>query len=156
MKRSQPLARPTRLQRGKPMKRGTTPMKQRNATRGGSSFPKQRDDAYRRWIRTENACLLRGAVTLRRLSIHDIDHYDGVQHMCWGAITPAHVGKHQATGAADFGRCVPLCQAAHQFYDEHRHAWARYTWYTAVRMESAACDYARKYVEAKRAGEFQP
>lgn len=122
-------------------------LRPRNARRKGSSFPAQRDDAYRAWIRTENACLLRGSVTQKRLSLHDLDWYDGVRHICWGAITPAHIGKHQATGAPDFGRCVPLCKAAHQFYDEHRHAWARYTWYTAVRMENAAADYALKYVQ---------
>jgi len=94
--------------------------------------------------------MLRGHVIGCSLSPHDVSQglaWRGFKHVCWGANTPAHVGKHQATGAPDFGRCVPLCQAAHQFYDEHRHAWSRFTGYTEVRMESAAAGYALKYVE---------
>ena len=118
--------------------------------RGKSSFPKQRDAKYRRWIWTENPCMLRGCVIGCSFSSHDVSQglaWRGFKHVCWGANTPAHVGKHQATGAPDFGRCVPLCQAAHQFYDEHRHAWSRFTGYTEVRMESAAAGYALRYVE---------
>lgn len=128
-----------------------TRMKARNTKRKGSAFPKGRDKAYRDWVRLENPCLLRGAVIGAAFSLHDVSQglaWRGWKHVCWGANTPAHVGKHQATGAPDFGRLVPLCQAAHQVYDERRYAWSRYTGYTEVRMENAAADYALAYVKA--------
>ena len=76
----------------------------------------------------------------------------GFTHRCWGANTPAHVGKHQATGARDFGVLVPLCQAAHQFYDEHRRSWFGVTGWTADAMEGVAEDYAREYEALGGAG----
>jgi hypothetical protein len=133
-------------------------IKCRNAKRKGSSFPKQRDPVYRRWIWTENPCmlaerLLRGPVSL----LHDAPYehmnhnaarvYRGWWHNCWGGNTPAHVGKHQAKGAPDFGVLVPLCRVAHQFYDEHRKEWAKATGFTEKKMASAASGYALKYVE---------
>lgn len=68
-------------------------------------------------------------------------------HRCWGDMTPAHVGKHRAQGAADFACVVPLCQAAHQYYDEHRDEWERVTRLTEAQMAHAAAGYALKYVE---------
>lgn len=69
------------------------------------------------------------------------------EHRCWGPIDPAHVGKHRAQGAPDFGVTVPLCRAAHQFYDEHRDRWPKLTGYGQRKMASAAAGFALKYVE---------
>jgi len=141
-----------RGKRGAPTGRPRTRLKRINKKRGGSAFPKMRDPQYRKWIRTENECLLRGREIRVAFSEHDLQlpiyHYE---HRCWGAITPAHVGKHQAQGAPDFGVIVPLCQAAHLFYDEHRDKWPRVTRYDEKAMASAASGYALKYVE--RGGE---
>jgi len=69
------------------------------------------------------------------------------QHICWGEPTPAHVGEHQARGAPDFGVLVPLCKAAHRFYDELRSQWQGVTGYSESQMASAAAEYAADYVE---------
>jgi hypothetical protein len=127
-------------------------MKSVNRKRKGSAFPKQRDAAYRRWIRTENRCLLRGRQTLRRVTAYDMLEKWTTDplawfHCCWGPIDPAHVGETQAQGAPDFGVLVPLCRAAHGFYDEHRSDWALVTGYTEPMMASAASGYALKYTE---------
>jgi hypothetical protein len=120
--------------------------------RGKSSFPKQRDPVYRRWVWTENPCMLRGRRIKTRLSVHDMLEqwqYDPLEwfHCCWGPIDPAHVGEKQSQGAPDFGVLVPLCRAAHTFYDEHRDQWARVTGYSERKMALAASGYAQKYVE---------
>ena len=148
-KRGAPTGRPrTRLKR--------TRMKQVNRKRGGSAFPKQRDAKYRKWIRTENLCMIAGRIVLERLGLHDksvrVDNWTYAQtiawrHVCWGDITPAHVGEHQARGAPDFGVIVPLCEAAHDFYDHHRSKWQGVTGWTEPSMASAASGYALKYVE---------
>lgn len=145
-----PVPKPRKVSKPKSEPKARRRLRPKNARRKGSSFPKVRDKKYRDWVRLENLCMLRGAVIGAAFSSHDVSQglaWRGFKHVCWGANTPAHVGKHQATGAADFGRLVPLCQAAHQAYDEHRHAWSRYTGYTEVRMENAAADYALKYVQ---------
>jgi len=143
-KRGAPTGRPrTRL-------KTRTRMKPVNRKRGGSAFPKQRDREYRRWVWTENPCMLRGRVIAYSICSHDVSQglaWRGFKHMCWGANTPAHVGKHQAKGAPDFGVLVPLCQAAHQFYDEHRYSWYGVTGWTADAMAGAAEDYGREYLE---------
>ncbi len=132
-------------------------MKAVNRKRGGSSFPEQRDRKYRRWIWTENPCMLaerimRGAVSSYDAPYESLNHnaarvYRGFWHNCWGGNTPAHVGKHQATGAPDFGVLVPLCKVAHGFYDEHRKEWAKATGFTEAKMALRASGYALKYVE---------
>jgi len=136
-----------------------TRMKQRNAKRQGSALPKVRDAKYRYWIRTENASTLRGVegfpcVTRRRITPFDKKWWDGKggvprwRHTCFGPVDPAHIGKHQAQGAPDLGVIVPLCRAAHHFYDEHRSEWFRVTGYSDAKMASAASGYALKYVES--------
>jgi hypothetical protein len=94
--------------------------------------------------------MLAGAVYGTALTLNDEPlglAWRGFAHRCWGGMTPAHVGKHQATGAADFGCIVPLCAAAHLFYDLHRKAWAKITGWTEKKMASAASGYALRYVE---------
>ena len=127
---------------------GRPRMKQINRKRGGSAFPKQRDAKYRRWVWTENPCLLRGATIRLPFSTHDVPLPAwGYIHACWGDMTPAHVGKHQAQGAPDFGVIVPLCEAAHRFYDTRRWDWERVTRYSEKGMALAASGYAQGYVE---------
>jgi hypothetical protein len=133
-----------------------TRLKPRNAKRKGSAFPKVRDKTFCVWLVTENPCLLEGGAPVEHslpvaTSIpYAIVYRDGdfrLAHRCWGAITPAHVGKHRAQGAPDFGHVIPLCKAAHQFYDEHRSEWPRVTGYSEKKMALAASGYALKYVE---------
>lgn len=130
----------------KPMKR--TRMKQYNAKRKGSAFPKHKNPAFRRWLRTENECLLAHRYLTKRFSMHDIElMLRRFVHVCWGPIDPAHVGQKQSQGAADVGHCVPLCRAAHDFYDQHRSEWRRVTGYGEKRMANEAGGYGLKYVE---------
>lgn len=129
------------------MRRGRS---QRSATSGGALFPKVKDAAFRRWLRTTHDCLIADAVMGRAVSPNDRAlglAVFGFVHSCWGAMTPAHVGKHQAQGAPDVGACVPLCQAAHRYYDEHRQSWAKVTGYTEERMQAAADEYADAWHE---------
>jgi len=97
-------------------------MKSVNRKRGGSAFPKQRDKAFCRWVATENPCIGTGLVFPRRISLHDAGDYllGRFVHYCWGENTPAHVGKHRATGAPDRGRVVCMCKALHTYYDRRR------------------------------------
>lgn len=130
----------------KPMKR--TRMKACNRKRGGSSFPKRRDWKFRRWVWTENDCMLAGRFVRRRISLHDVPHPEGgFIHFCWGEITPAHVGDTQARGAPDFGVLVPLCKAAHRSYDQRRWEWRSTTGYSEKKMASEASGYGLRYVE---------
>ncbi len=143
-----PVPKPRRRASRAPKGLTRSRMKPYNAKRKGSAFPKQRDAKYRRWIRTENECLVRGCSIRVQFSDHDRPFpVYGYEHRCWGSMTPAHVGKHQAKGAPDFGAIVPLCKAAHQFYDERREDWERVTRYSEKDMASAASGYALKYVE---------
>lgn len=100
--------------------------------------------------------MLAGRITLAPLGIHDkkvrvpkwgYGQSVAWRHICWGGMTPAHVGEHQARGAPDFGVLVPLCKASHQFYDEHRSKWQGVTGYSEKRMASEASGYALRYVE---------
>ena len=61
--------------------------------RGGSSFPKRRDPAYTKWIKTL-PCVLFGILG----------------HVCDGPIDPCHVFKTRACGAYDRGEVVPGCR----------------------------------------------
>jgi hypothetical protein len=133
-------------------------MKTHNAKRKGSSFPKQRDAKYRKWVRTENDCMLRGDGLFPRVTLASLSLADSVisrdrdtrvwwVHNCWGPIDPAHVGDSQARGAPDFGVIVPLCRAAHDYYDHHRSKWRKTTGYSEKQMASAASGYALAYVE---------
>lgn len=131
-------------------------MKSRNAKRGGSSFPKQRDRAFTSWAVTQD-CVLAGRWLSRRLSENDLDAagapsfllrtIGGFWHVCWGDRTPAHVGPHRARGAADRGHVVCMCQAAHQEYDEHRSRFHRVTHLTEKRLENHAAGLALRYQE---------
>lgn len=96
--------------------------------------------------------MLVGRCTYVRFSEHDVAFPRGGKlprfvHYCWGANTPAHVGKHQAKGAPDFGALVPLCKEAHRRYDERRWEWKRATGFTEKQMASEASGYALFYVE---------
>jgi hypothetical protein len=113
--------------------------------KGKSRFPKRRDPKYRRWVWMDNYCLLRGRVLQQRFSPIDVRTPDGVYHHCWGPIDPAHVGKHQARGAGDVGVLLPLCRAAHRFYDERRSAWEAATGFSEQRMADAALGLYAKY-----------
>jgi hypothetical protein len=136
-----------REERGRqPLKR--TRMKSRNQKRKGSAFPKVRDREYTRWLVTENDCLLRHRTTRKRMSPIDVWTPYGTIHHCWGPIDPAHVGKHRSKGAPDLGATVPLCRAAHSFYDEHRNQWPHVTQLSEKQMASAASGYALKYAES--------
>lgn len=121
-------------------------MRAYNSRRKGSAFPKVRNKPYCRWI-CENACLLAGRLTTVRFTANDLSNAGAFFHVCWGPIDPAHVGEHRSQGAPDFGMVVPLCRAAHQFYDEQRPMWLEATGYTNRRMASAASGYALKYSE---------
>lgn len=138
----------------RPMKR--TRMKAcgaRTKKSGGALFPNRKDPAFRRWLRTENDCLLSGRRLAKRLALFDIqrlggtDNAIGFDHVCWGPIDPAHVGDKQSRGAPDLGHCVPLCRAAHDFYDQHRSAWKSVTGLSEKRMANEAGGFALKYVE---------
>jgi hypothetical protein len=131
-----------------------TPMKKGKP--GASRFPKMRNPAYRAFIRAHD-CTIMAWLVGARMSTHDVrTAYSGWlgrgkptpwQHRCWGPIDPAHVGQHQANGAPDVGACVPLCRAAHSFYDEHRGAWAKATGLTEPKMANLAAGLALKYHE---------
>lgn len=115
--------------------------------RGRASFPKVKNPKYRAWIRTR-PCLLGSRWLRQRVSLFDrAQGNEWFTHSCWGPIDPAHVGAHQARGAPDVGHIVPLCRAAHQFYDEKRSSWARVTGFTEAKMASEAGGYALKFLE---------
>lgn len=94
-------------------------------------------------------------VTTRRITMYDENWgaafgAPGVpqfRHHCWGPIDPAHVGEKQSQGAYDVGRVVPLCRAAHNYYDERRGYWLGATGLSEADMESKAAGYALKWVE---------
>ena len=143
---------PKKMQRGKPMKR--VRMRCVNKKRKGSAFPKVRDREYRAFVRFM-PCLLEGKATKGRITLDDIPcTARGLEgwywHRCWGPVDPAHVGKHQATGAPDRGACVPFCRAAHQRYDEHRALFLRVTTFSQRQLESIAGGLALRYQEQGR------
>lgn len=116
----------------------------------GALFPAVKNPAFRRWLRTQHPCMLANTYTTTRLTAFDSPNLDGSWvrvHVCWGPIDPAHVGTHQARGASDVGHCVPLCRAAHRFYDEHRGRWQEATGLTGSDMASRAGGYGLKWVE---------
>lgn len=128
------------IKRGKPLARGTKRLK---ARKHGSLFPKRRDAAYRRAVRA-CSCVLRGRVIAGQLSPHDRPAglgWQGFLHGCWGPVDPAHIGPHQATGAPDRGHILPLCRAAHQFYDEHRISFYRATGFSDHQLRLLARDF---------------
>lgn len=137
----------------KRVKRSRTPlrktrMRTRNAKRKGSAFPKVRDADFTRWLTTTNPCLLAQRMTRKAITRLDWIPWGGwYVHVCWGPIDPAHVGKHRSKGAPDVGATVPLCRAAHSFYDEHRNQWPHVTQFNEKLMARAASGYALKYIE---------
>jgi len=98
---------------------GRPRLKNRNAKRKGSAFPKVRDPEFCRWVVTL-PCVGRGLLFIHRVSMHDTDFYGLWRHRCWGENTPAHIGKHRAQGVGDRGRVVSMCQALHDHYDTQR------------------------------------
>jgi len=118
-------------------------MKSVNRKRKGSAFPKQRDAAYRRWVRTTIPCVALSTWTLSApISPNDApvwtEEGGGLYHRCWGPPEAAHIGKHQATGAPDRGAVVTMCRAAHRYYDEHRAKFYRVTKFTPEFLEREA------------------
>src|SRR5947208_495541 len=93
------------LKRGKPLQRTA-----RLKVRGKSRFPKRRDLAYTKWIRTL-PCLLWARVTPPDYGRHWTDH------SCWGALQVCHV-RSRGAGGDDRGNVVPLCARAHA--EQHR------------------------------------
>ncbi len=77
----------------KPLRRSSMPRGGKLKAKGGSRFPKRRDDVYRAWIRTL-PCVV-------------------ASPYCFGHVEAAHVGKTRGAGAWDRGFCVPLCFAHH-------------------------------------------
>lgn len=145
----QPRRQPTGLTRSRFRAHGPRTQKS-----GGHLFPAGVDEQRRRFV-CSLPCLLTGAVYGRPLTDHDVSlglAWCGFAHRCWGAMTPAHVGKHQAQGVPDKGRMVPLCAAAHRYYDEHRRSWAQVTGYTEARMLAAAAQVEAEYVRGGVAG----
>jgi len=121
-----------------------TPMKKGKP--GASRFPKMRNPAYRAFIRAHD-CAIMGRIVGARMSMRDLRCSGLFQHRCWGPTDPAHVGQHRANGAPDVGAIVPLCRAAHSFYDEHRAAWGKATGLSESKMANLAAGLALKYHE---------
>jgi len=145
-----PVPKPVRMPKAPKGFRANGP---RTKKSGGAMFPKAKNRRYRAFIRSL-ACELEGKLTVGRMSEHDVRVPDQAGyrqglflHRCWGAVTPAHVGEHQAQGAADVACCVPLCQPAHQVYDEHRGKFHRMTGISAKRMQHRAEGYAVRFYE---------
>jgi hypothetical protein len=118
--------------------RGTKRLKAR-----GSLFPEQRDEAYRRAVRG-CPCILVGRVVAGQFSPNDRPvglGWQGWVHGCWGPVDPAHIGPHQAVGAPDRQHILPLCRAAHQFYDEHRMSFYRATGFSHHQLALLAREF---------------
>lgn len=145
-----PKPRAKRKRARKPMQHGRLKAQgKRTQKSGGALFWKVKQPTFRKWLREENKCLLAAQFTTQRVTLNDLDVAEGrwrFLHQCWGVITPAHIGKHQANGAPDLGHCIPLCEAAHTYYDEHRGAWAAVTGYTEAKMQRKAEHYGTAYM----------
>ena len=144
-----PVPKPRNVRKAKPKGLRRSRIRARNPKRKGSAFPKQRDPAYRAWVRGLG-CLLWDKLLQRAISLHDTPFtlgWRGFVHRCWGPIDPAHVGPHQANGAPDLGACVPLCRAAHDYYDQHRSAFAKVTGWSEKLLANHAAGLALRYVE---------
>lgn len=132
------------LKRGKLLKRTRMKCGVGSKRRKGSSFPKQRDKKYTTWLVRENNCMIAGRFLRKRVTIWDRKMSGGWWlHQCEGPTDPAHVGKHRAQGAPDFGVTVPLCRFSHWAYDNFRDTWPL----SERKMASAASGYALKYTE---------
>lgn len=128
--------------------KGFRPNGPRTKKSGGALFPGVKNRRYRAFIRSL-ACELEGKLIRRAFSLHDQPTgQPGLWvHHCWGEITPAHVGDHQAQGAPDVACCVPLCEVAHKEYDEHRGRFHQVTGISAKRLRYRAEGYAVRYHE---------
>lgn len=122
-------------------------MKCRNSKRQGSSFPKQRDKKFTVWLVTENDCDLRGAILTEPLTTADVRVGRYWKHRCFGDLTPAHIGKHRAKGAPDFGVTIPLDQGTHSVLDNQPEKFYRATKLTEAKLAHRAQGYSVKYVE---------
>lgn len=86
------------------LKRGTR-MKQRNAKRGGSMFPKRRDPQYVAHLREH----------FMRCLVREPGHRS--PHLCWGDVQLCHLTSRGA-GGYDQANIVPMCAGAHD--EQHR------------------------------------
>jgi len=126
-----------------------TPMKQRNAKRGGAKFPKRRDPEYMAWIRTL-PCLIAG---LRRKESAEWSNgenwHEEWWHECKGRVQAAHV-KSRGAGGDDVGNVLPLCARAH--HEQHTigmKTWAKMWGYRDI----AGLEYqARKLAALRKQG----
>jgi hypothetical protein len=136
------VKRSTGLKRGAPLTR----KKGLRAKPGGSAFPKRRNPAYRQWVQDRHPCILWGQVIGAQFSVYDMaDSWDSIRHNCWGPVDPAHVWKHQATGANDVGCILPMCRASHQAYDERRAWWHQVTGISAEQLEVLARELGTRW-----------
>jgi len=128
-----------------------TRVKRYNANRGGSMFPHVRDAGYRKWVWTENDCLLAGTRTRVRITISDkaakVDLFTFYEHRCWGPIDPAHVNENAAQGTPDVGELIPLCRAAHNYFDNRREEFFAATDTNQAQLIYHAAGLPQKYVE---------
>jgi hypothetical protein len=138
----------------KPLQRNRKPLKRVKMRCGAgskrrkkSSFPKQRDAKFCRFVVEETDCVGAGRLFTRQVSGYDLRGARAFLHVCWGPHDPAHVGKHRAQGAPDFGRVVNMCRALHDFYDQHRSVFAKVTGLTERKLENQAEWNALRWVE---------
>jgi hypothetical protein len=130
-----------------PLTRSRKPLRRKvglKARRVPKAFQHRRDYAYRQKV-AAMPCFLRGRTIAISISPNDRPlglAWRGFEHRCWGRVDPAHIGKHRATGADDWGAILPFCRAAHQYYDEHRLSFYRVTGYTPIFLAWAAHDLA--------------
>lgn len=118
-----------------------------NPKRGGSLFPKERDKPFTDWVCTE-PCVGANKLFTARVTLNDWMRLSGqFRHVCWGDMTPMHVGKHRAQGVGDVGRVVPACEGLHRFYDTQRARFYRVTRISEKRLEHIAHGLPQKYVE---------
>lgn len=96
---------PHGLKTRKPMKR--TRMKQRNAKRKGSSFPKRRDYKFQAFVRENGRCILTRA--RRWCGVEPLDP----RHVCNSPVRCCHI-VNQARGGFDLGNIYGGCDAAHE------------------------------------------
>lgn len=114
------------LSPGKPIPRSTTRIKARNTKRKGSRFPRRRCPAYKEFVRTFG-CHVAGLTMTRPGPKGQVVK----QHICYGAVTFAHLFKTVAGGAPDYGQGAPLCMGAHtqgKYCQEHNRE-AFWQWY---------------------------
>lgn len=121
-------------------------MRQFNAKREGAAFPHKREPELRRFVKSHD-CLLEGKVTHRQITPFDEPVGRRFRHICWGPVDPAHVGEHDAQGVGDVNTLVPLCRAAHGFYDTQRSWWESATEIPEAQLRWVAAALVVKFIE---------